>query len=208
MLKPSETPEDFYTNTSWHRVDHNLRSGIFSRPEPVYLWYATAPRNRPGMVDEGEVTELGVIYGSEVTAPRWGWETVGTVIGGDGDGLAIEIVMRRDVKRAFEFLTALLRLTLKTIAQAALPQKPELRFNDAGNFTILQIADLHFQVQKSPCLDYNDSDGECRKEGGDVFTEEWLSNVIELAKPDLVVLTGDQSVFFKPSLHLCLTRFF
>jgi predicted MPP superfamily phosphohydrolase len=94
------------------------------------------------------------------------------------------------VRRVFQVSEAATRWMLNV--KAGLPPRPELRFNDAGNFTILQIADLHFQVQKSPCRDYDDPDGECDRQGGDVYTKEWLSNVLDLVRPDLVVLTGDQ----------------
>jgi hypothetical protein len=52
------------------------------------------------VVDEDEVTELDVVYGSEATGARWGWQTAGTVVGGDGRDVTVEVVTRKGIKRA------------------------------------------------------------------------------------------------------------
>lgn len=74
-----------------------------------------------------------------------------------------------------------------------LPPSPVLRFSSTGNFTILQVADLHFSVGPGECRDMDPlREAECRRRGADVYSLAWLEVALDEVKPDLVVLSGDQ----------------
>lgn len=68
---------------------------------------------------------------------------------------------------------------------------PSLKFNSDGKFKILQVADLHFLTGEGFCRDPvpPESASGCR---ADPRTLEFIDKVLEIEKPDLVVLTGDQ----------------
>lgn len=90
----------------------------------------------------------------------------------------------------------LARLTRPT-SLAELPPSPVLRFNNAGNFTILQAADLHLSVGPGECRDLDEVRAiECRAVGADVYSLKWLETALDTVKPDLVVFSGDQCVGF------------
>ena len=87
---------------------------------------------------------------------------------------------------------------LNTIALAdtlcpVLPEVPALRFSSVGNYTILQVADLHFSTGPGACRDL-DPAGEraCKTMGADVYSLKWLEQALATVKPDLIVLSGDQ----------------
>lgn len=106
-----------------------------------------------------------------------------------------------------------LRLFPRPSLPTDLPTPPVLRFSSKGNFTILQVADLHFSVGPGECRDVDARHvGECRKEGADAYSVrsvllpskailialaiqlKWLETALDATKPDLVVLSGDQCV--------------
>ncbi|MCK3682820.1 metallophosphoesterase family protein [Maribellus sp. YY47] len=71
----------------------------------------------------------------------------------------------------FYSLLFLLQLTIAGIAQT----NPDLKFNASGEFKILQFTDTHINLEK----EFN----------RDVFDR--VKKIVEIEKPDLVVLTGD-----------------
>lgn len=93
---------------------------------------------------------------------------------------------------------------LTYIAGLDLPKSPTLRFDEKGNFTILQVADLHFSVGPGSCRDVDTTrEEECRRKGADRYSLEWLESALDEVKPDLVVLTGDQYVPCASSRDTC-----
>ena len=74
-----------------------------------------------------------------------------------------------------------------------LPKSPELRFDQAGKFRILQVADLHLSTGPGDCRDVPISRTiECSLLGADKYSLNWLETSLDELKPSLVVLTGDQ----------------
>lgn len=68
---------------------------------------------------------------------------------------------------------------------------PQLRFNKNGKFKILQIADAHFSTGVGKCRDPvpEESAKDCE---ADPRTLRFIERVLDIEKPDFVVLTGDQ----------------
>jgi hypothetical protein len=69
----------------------------------------------------------------------------------------------------------LFMLAVTSLAVAAQPAKPELKFGKNGRFKILQLTDIHYKLHA---------------EGAD-GPLELMKRAIELERPDLVMLTGD-----------------
>ena len=70
----------------------------------------------------------------------------------------------------------------------AVPKAHPLHFSRDGRFKILQIADLHFSVNRGKCRDTVISP--CVN--SDNMTNTLLAHVLDEEKPDFVVFTGDQ----------------
>jgi hypothetical protein len=70
----------------------------------------------------------------------------------------------------------------------AAPRARPLHFSHAGEFKIMQIADLHFSVSHGMCKDTNLSP--CKQ--GDDETLALMGRTLDIEKPDLVVFSGDQ----------------
>ncbi|XXG94354.1 hypothetical protein Hte_000608 [Hypoxylon texense] len=68
-----------------------------------------------------------------------------------------------------------------------------LRINEDGNFKVLQISDTHMVTGVGVCSDAMDAHGQPLPEGeADPSTVKFLESVLDIEKPDLVILTGDQ----------------
>ena len=82
-------------------------------------------------------------------------------------------------------------ITVQTIIEV-LPPSPTLEFSSNGNFTILQIADLHWSTAWSNCRDTINTTACPKDADADMSSLHWLNEAIDQVKPHLVVLTGDQ----------------
>lgn len=126
-----------------------------------------------------------ILYGSDAVDPRANWAVLpGNLIDLDNT----EVVPRLSVYQAH---------------QDSIPQgehksdvKDKLRVNSNGKFKVMQIADLHYGNGPGQGL-CRDSAGdiahisraECR---ADTETRIFVESVLDLEKPDMVVLSGDQ----------------
>ncbi|KAH3665651.1 hypothetical protein OGAPHI_003839 [Ogataea philodendri] len=140
------------------------------------------PEHRPGDVWESKGQGLWAKYGpishaiEDITVlfaptdPRPGWNIVTTPLDTDTSH-NVYVSYKKTVKS---------------------PSKPQLAFNKQNKFKILQVADLHFSTLEGVCLDPwpKLSSGEYCE--ADLRTTEFVETVLELEKPDLVVMTGDQ----------------
>lgn len=121
------------------------------------------------------ITELDVIYGGKEVSPLFGYSKVQTMITGDeddekrastgGNRAGSALAFRKGIESMFSLcfgkaFEALTRLSPPT----EIPRAPTSRFSAEGNFTILQVADLHFSV----------GPGECRGESRAVFYHDTL----------------------------------
>jgi len=132
------------------------------------------------------ITNLDVLYGSDEVHPLPGYEKLPVFITGGPD----------DDKRA-SLATGQGARVGSTIAfrraLPALPKTPDLRFSREGKFRMLQVADLHFSVGPGQCRDMDPRhEVECKKVGADNYSIAWLIRALDEAKPDAVVLSGDQ----------------
>ena len=157
----------------WQKIPQNLRAGIWPSQEAIYLWYQTAPRGNAS----DEITELDIVWGSSGTL--WGWDRMGREFA--------EPKEKSRLKDTDEGAELMWRKGNPVAPQAEMP----LAFSQDGKYKILQIADLHWSVEKGKCRD-SDWPGCNDPIGSDMVTLQWLDEVIDSEKPDLIVLSGDQ----------------
>lgn len=170
-----ETTEHLSESEGWHMVSQDVRDGVWPRQETAHLYYRTAPRSDGNRSDE--VNELDVVWGT--SGALYGWHRMGQDFA--------EPREKNKAKDQDEGAELMWRKGTPVAPKAKLP----LTFSTDGNFTILQIADLHFSVGKGKCLD-SDWPGCNDPKGADLVTLDWLGSVLDEEKPDLVVLSGDQ----------------
>ncbi|GAA5949588.1 hypothetical protein JCM3765_002715 [Sporobolomyces pararoseus] len=185
--------------STWTSVPESLRTGVWPRLPSLYLQYALTPqseilaaRKKNSKGDAGDlepITEIDVLYGGNETNPLPGYTKLQTLItGGPDDDRAAGTGYGKKKKGTHVGSSIAYRKQIPT-----LPTTPALRFSPAGNFTILQVADLHFSVGPGECRDMDPlREEECQRLGADVYSIEWLRLALDETKPDLVVLSGDQ----------------
>ncbi|GAA5870341.1 hypothetical protein JCM16303_001969 [Sporobolomyces ruberrimus] len=186
-------------DTTWTTVPESLRSGVWPRLPSLYLQYALTPQaevlaarkaNTTGDAGELEpITEIDVVYGGNETQVLPGYTKLSPMVtGGPDDDHAIGTGYGKGKKGTRVGSSLAYRKQMPT-----LPPSPVLRFSSTGNFTILQVADLHFSVGPGECRDMDPlREAECRRRGADVYSLAWLEVALDEVKPDLVVLSGDQ----------------
>ncbi|GAA5908254.1 uncharacterized protein JCM6883_004327 [Sporobolomyces salmoneus] len=186
-------------SSGWVSVPESLRTGVWPRIPPVYLHYRLTPqadilaaRKMDEGGDAGElepITEIDVLYGDDKVHALPGFKKLEPLVtGGKEDPRAIGTGYGKSKKGPHVGSGLAYRKQIPT-----LPTTPLLRFSSNGNFTILQVADLHFSVGPGECRDLDPlREEECREKGADVYSLEWLETALDEVKPDLVVLTGDQ----------------
>ncbi|GAA6058690.1 hypothetical protein JCM10212_003378 [Sporobolomyces blumeae] len=184
--------------SSWVAVSESLRTGIWPRMAPLYLHYALTPQsevlatrrassnNSAGALEP--ITEIDVLYGGNETHALPGYTKLFPMVsGGPDDDRAIGTGYGKKKGNRVGHTIAY----RKEIPH--MPATPVLRFSPDGNFTILQVADLHFSVGPGECRDMDPLRAEeCRRVGADVYSIEWLVAALDEIKPDLAVLSGDQ----------------
>ena len=72
-------------------------------------------------------------------------------------------------------------------------EKPTLRARENGKFKIFQISDTHMVTGVGVCKDAFGPDKQLLSErDADPLTVEFIGKILDIEKPDLVILTGDQ----------------
>lgn len=116
------------------------------------------------------ITALDVLYGPDAVDPRPNWEVKSPAILVRGGPDA--------------------RLTTKYGNHLVPDEKPPLRLRRDGKFKILQVSDLHLSTGTGDCRDlFPPSKDKCE---ADPRTIEFMSEMVDVEHPDLVVLSGDQ----------------
>lgn len=120
------------------------------------------------------VTAVGVLFGLDAVEPRPGWHLSNQpLLLNAGDNHEAHLTIQRGPPIHVE--------------------KPVLRVRKDGKFKILQVADLHFSTGTGVCRDPGppslDGSGKCE---ADPRTLALIHATLDLEKPDLVVLSGDQ----------------
>ena len=167
------------SSDGWNKVVQNIREGVWPNQEPAYLYYRALPRTRASNYSIDEVNELDVIWGSSGTL--YGWDRMNQDF-----AVPKEKIAAKDTDEGAELMW---RKGQPLAPQALRP----LSFSTNGTYKIVQIADLHFSVGKGKCLDSNWPG--CKDVvGSDNVTLQWLGEMLDSEKPDLIILSGDQYV--------------
>jgi hypothetical protein len=198
----------------WHRIDKNLI--LDESPRSAWLYVALADENmlkaedlvvidisvgaappnysscgrwekRPGgiWVLKGQfsgridqtVTQVDVLFGTDAVEPRPQWVLMSSSLRLNGKP---EVPVAR---------LSVLRGRAKPIPDA----RAALRVGEDGKFKIVQISDMHMVTGVGVCKDAIDAQGkDLPASVADPLTVEFIRSILDVEKPDLVVLTGDQ----------------
>ena len=141
---------------------------------PGGIWLKRAYKRHASDIAKA-VTAVDVLFGADAVEPRPGWHLSNRPLSlsGPGDNHEAHLTVRRGPPVSVE--------------------KPVLRVRKDGKFKILQVADLHFSTGPGVCRDpvppSLDGSGKCE---ADPRTLAFVRATLDLEKPDLVVLSGDQ----------------
>ena len=139
-----------------------------SRPGGMWLLRSSTPHVGDS---EKAVTAVDILYGADAADPRQGWEVKSNSFSLDLDRRAIE--PRLSIRRGHPKITP----------------KPVPRIRKDGKFKILQVSDMHLSTGLGVCRDEYPPTKHC---DADSRTMEFVGEVLDSEKPDLVVLSGDQ----------------
>lgn len=142
-----------------------------SRPGGIWL-KRTAKRHASDSLNT--VTAVDILFGPDAVEPRPGWHLSKEplILSNPGDNEEARLTIRRGPEIPAE--------------------KPILRVSKDGKFKILQVSDLHLSTGLGVCRDPEPPLGESGKCDADPRTLQFIRSALELEKPDLVVLSGDQ----------------
>ena len=130
-----------------------------------------------GQATDDAVSGVDVLFGEDAVDPRPNWDLV-----------------RAPLKKLAYASTLEPRLSIRKgekIDYKSLQYQPKIEFNADGKFKVLQVADLHFSTGVGVCRDPapQESAEGCE---ADPRTIRFLNRVLDLERPDFVVMTGDQ----------------
>ncbi|KAB5578677.1 Metallo-dependent phosphatase-like protein [Coniochaeta sp. 2T2.1] len=143
-----------------------------SRPGGIWLLRSKFS----GMVDQA-VIQVDVLFGTDAVDPRPQWA-----------------LMRSPLQLNAEPKVPVARLSVLHGRPKPRPDvRPALRVREDGRFKIVQISDTHMVTGLGVCTDAIDAQGEHLPESeADPLTVDFIVGILDVEKPDLVVLTGDQ----------------
>jgi hypothetical protein len=123
------------------------------------------------------VTEVDVLFGEDAVDPRPQWSLMQSPLRLDNQ---LEIPVAR----------------LSVLYGKAKPRQDapaNLRVTADGKFKIIQISDTHMVTGVGTCKDAIDANGKNVPESeADPLTVKFMGEILDVEKPDLVILTGDQ----------------
>lgn len=120
------------------------------------------------------VTAVDVLFGADAVEPRTGWEIKDQPLLLDNDKDTIEA-----------------RLTIRRGLPAKV-EKPVPRVRKDGKFKIMQVSDLHLSTGLGICREPEPPELNGGKCEADPRTLEFIGRELDIEKPDLVILSGDQ----------------
>jgi 3',5'-cyclic AMP phosphodiesterase CpdA len=120
------------------------------------------------------VTAVDVLFGADAVDPRLGWEIKDPplLLDNDKDATEAKLTIRRGIPPKIE--------------------KPVPRVRRDGKFKIMQVSDLHLSTGLGACRHAEPPELNGRKCEADPRTLDFVGTQLDLEKPDLVVLSGDQ----------------
>lgn len=152
----------------------NPTSGCSWESRPGGIWVL---RSRfSGKIDQA-VTEVDVLFGMDAVDPRPQWA-----------------LMRSSLQLDAQLNVPVARLSvLHGRAKPRPDTRAALRVREDGKFKIVQISDTHMVTGVGVCKDAIDAHGKNLPESeADPLTVEFMGKILDVEKPDLVILTGDQ----------------
>lgn len=152
----------------------NPGSGHSWEARPGGIWVMRS--KFAGKIDQA-VTEVDVLFGMDAVDPRPQWALMRS-------SLQLDAPTKVPVAR----LSVLHgRFKPRPDARAA------LRVGEDGKFKIVQISDTHMVTGVGVCKDAIDAHGRSLPESeADPLTVDFIGKILDVEKPDLVILTGDQ----------------
>jgi hypothetical protein len=195
--------------TTWHRIEKDLYVG--SGHETAWLQVASTAKEsispddlivtditideaapsfaweeRPGGIwllrnkysnhRDQAVTEVDALFGADAVDPRPQWALVQK---------PLRLDALTEVPAA--------RLTVRHGRPKLRPARPTLRARADGTFKIVQISDTHMRAGVGACNDALGPDGQpLPAMEADPLTMKFVGEILDVEKPDLVILTGDQ----------------
>ncbi|OBT40515.1 hypothetical protein VE00_07897 [Pseudogymnoascus sp. WSF 3629] len=161
-------------------------SGSSWESRPCGIWVL---RRKFSTIDEA-ATEVDVLFGVDAVDPRPQWALMQSP-------LQLETPPKVPVAR----LSVLHGRAPRSDTPAA------LRVGEDGKFKILQISDTHVVTGVGVCRDAIDAHGNDLPEShADPLTVKFIENILDIEKPDLVVLTGDQLHHDIPECHTAILK--
>lgn len=143
-----------------------------SRPGGIWVLRSKFAAN-----NDRPVTDVDVLFGPDAVDPRPQWALVGSSLQLDGQSEP------PDVKLTVLFGRARPIMDARTI----------LRVGEDNRFKIVQISDTHMVTGVGVCKDAIDADGNHMPQSvADPLTVDFIAKILDLEKPNLVILTGDQ----------------
>ena len=121
---------------------------------------------------------MDVLFGSDAVEPRPQWNLIRP---------SLQLNAHLDMPVAM--------LSVRRSTPTTTPSGPQatLRVGNDGKFKILQISDTHMVAGVGSCKDAIVGNGQPLPESeADPLTAHFLNGILDVEKPDLVVLTGDQ----------------
>lgn len=170
QLSGVDLTEGQSTTSSWER-------------RPAGIWVARRKKQEAAQYSGGmTATEIDVLFGVDAVDPRPQWTLLQQPL--QLPGAQPEVPVPR--------LTIRYSSSSPDLTQLHLPES-SLRANSDGTFKIVQISDTHMVTGVGKCSDAIDANGEpLPPSEADPLTIKFLGAILDLEKPDLVILAGDQ----------------
>lgn len=152
----------------------NPSSGHSWESRPGGIWVLRSKFS--GMIDQA-VTAVDVLFGVDAVDPRPQWALMQS---------SLQLNAQPNVPVA--------RLSVLHGRAKPRPDVPvALRVREDGKFKIVQISDTHMVTGVGICKDAIDAHGKDLPESeADPLTVDFIERILDVEKPDLVILTGDQ----------------
>lgn len=150
----------------------NLDHAWESRPGGIWIL-----RSKFSGKIEQALTGVDVLFGVDAVDPRPQWT-----------------LMRSPLQLNAQSNVPVARLSvLHGRAKPRLDDRAALRVREDGKFKIVQISDTHMVTGVGTCKDAIDAHGNHLPESeADPLTVNFIGKILDIEKPDLVILTGDQ----------------
>ena len=144
-----------------------------SRPGGIWVMRSNYTRT-----DDQALRDVDVLFGIDAVESRPQWS-----------------LLHRPLQLNAQADVPIARLSVRRGTSTRRPDNPKalLRARNDGKFKIVQISDTHMVTGVGVCKDRVDAHGKPLPESeADPLTVEFIGSVLDVEKPNLVVLTGDQ----------------